>query len=88
MSYTNNPFIFTDVETPPDTLVDGIVYVCRNDARADFKCPCGCNATISLNLAEGKPQWKVIGNSITPSINRIVGCRTHFSITNGLIKLT
>jgi len=77
-------FIFTDVESPPNSLEEGVVYVCRNEARADLKCPCGCGDVISLPLNEGKPMWRVFGNNITPSINRTIGCMSHFSITNGL----
>lgn len=86
--YRNKLFIFKDVESPLQDsntpLERGIVYVCRNDARADFKCPCECGAIISLTLAEGTPKWEIIGNTIKPSINRFVGCKSHFTITNGL----
>lgn len=80
-------FVFVDVEIPIQEteypFKEGVVYVCKNDMRADLKCPCGCQDIISLPLNEGKPMWKINGNSITPSINRTVGCRSHFTITNG-----
>jgi hypothetical protein len=56
-----------------------------------FTCPCGCKSEIMLNaLAEGKPRWRynVADDkvSISPSINRIVGCKSHFVVRKGEIK--
>ena len=54
-----------------------------------FKCPCGCNSIIQLNLlVDAKPCWKYFitksGNiSVSPSINRRFGCKCHFFIREG-----
>jgi hypothetical protein len=56
-----------------------------------FKCPCGCRATIQLNLLiEDDPCWRftIYRNriSIYPSVWRIKGCKSHFWIKNGKVK--
>jgi hypothetical protein len=81
-------FRFCDVSVPQQyfelPMDVGVVYVCKSDARVDFICPCGCGDIITLNtLADTKPCWTVSGNSISPSVNRRVGCRSHFTITGG-----
>lgn len=67
---------------------EGLVYVVKEDEAIRFLCPCDCGDLIQLStIAEQKPKWQVNGNSIIPSVRRIVGCMSHFSITNGLVKL-
>ena len=67
--------------------VDDVVYVDRVQMIAFFRCPCGCNAQIILNLIPGaSPCWSVSGNTISPSINRAVGCKSHFSIKNAIVE--
>lgn len=57
-----------------------------------FKCPCGCGNVIHLSLLEKSVQkWKlkVEDNnifSIQPSVNRQVGCKSHFFITHNEVK--
>jgi hypothetical protein len=56
-----------------------------------FICPCGCKEKIILNtLTEATPCWKFYTKknqiSIFPSINRIIGCRSHFFIRNGNVE--
>lgn len=56
-----------------------------------FLCPCGCGDTIHLLLVKGgKPRWDYsLGPNgeltISPSIDRLVGCKSHFFVTNGEI---
>ena len=56
-----------------------------------FRCPCGCKEIIKLNLlSEASPCWKVSYNhqgkvSLSPSIDRKVGCRSHFILKKGYI---
>jgi hypothetical protein len=67
--------------------INGKVFVSQADCRADLPCPCGCGAIISLNLIPNiKPCWKVKLNNITPSINRNIGCKSHFSIVGGKVE--
>jgi hypothetical protein len=53
-----------------------------------FKCPCGCADVIHLSLLHKSPQhWTVKSDnetfSIYPSINRKIGCKSHFFIKDG-----
>ncbi len=70
-----------------ENVIPGVVYVCEADGLFQLRCPCGCGDVIKGQLFPlPPPSWKVdfASNSLSPSINRTVGCRTHFSITNGL----
>lgn len=57
-----------------------------------FNCPCGCGDVIHLSLLEKSVQkWKLKQEdnnifSIYPSVNRQVGCRSHFFITDNEVK--
>ncbi len=57
-----------------------------------FKCPCGCKADVQLNLlADARPLWKYKINeegniTISPSIWRTAGCRSHFFVREGKIE--
>lgn len=53
-------------------------------------CPCGCGDKIYLNtLQSEQPCWKIKhtikGISISPSIWRTKGCKSHFFLKNGKI---
>jgi hypothetical protein len=57
-----------------------------------FRCPCGCHTDIFLNLLkDAKPIWRFHISkknkiTITPSIWRKVGCKSHFFIRKGKIE--
>src|ERR1700740_136421 len=60
---------------------------------AIMMCPCGCRETIRLNLipASDRPVWKIRREkngtaTITPSVWRQVGCRSHFVLRSGEIR--
>ena len=76
----------------PKKLKKDIVYVVgekRYVKWAYMKCPCGCNEPIMLSLnKESFPSWSVkqdkLGRAtISPSINKLDGCKSHFLIKNG-----
>jgi hypothetical protein len=84
-----------NVEDFPDEVRDNIVYIVgekRQEWLAVFRCPCGCREVIQLNLIKGvKPRWRVIYHkkrtfSLYPSVNRIVNCRSHFTLTRSKIR--
>lgn len=78
---------FVDVEFLPDELEKNVVYNCHSERRIDLICHCGCGATITLNtLTDTSPKWRVDNNTISPSINRRVGCKSHFSIRDGIVE--
>lgn len=78
----------------PAILIKNIVYVVGEKKFvkwAYLKCPCGCNDAIMLSLNRTKsPSWSVkqdkLGRAtISPSINKLDGCKSHFFIKNGKV---
>lgn len=76
----------------PDKLKKNIVYVVGGETYikwAYLKCPCGCNEVIMLSLDKtNSPSWSVKQDNfgratISPSVNKLVGCRSHFLIKKG-----
>lgn len=90
------------VELIPDNpgsenLEKNIVYIVGGKKFvkwAYLKCPCGCNAPIMLSLNKlNYPSWSVkqdkVGRAtISPSINKLDGCRSHFVIKKGKVIWT
>jgi hypothetical protein len=88
-------YTIIQVEDFPDEVKSGYIYVVGEEGYKwvlAFKCPCGCNDIIQLNLLkETKPSWKIIQHrngtySISPSVDRFVNCKSHFTINNGLVS--
>ena len=88
-------FFGVNVDDEPEKLMRETVYVVGikfNKWLAMFICPCGCNSCIKLNLLkESRPRWtvKIHKNhrvTIKPSIWRIEGCKSHFTIRNGKVN--
>jgi hypothetical protein len=83
-----------DVNDFPKDVKPSIVYIVTDGAVPDtliFKCPCGCDTDIYLNLLKDtRPNWSFYVSkkgkiSISPSVWRKVGCRSHFFIRRGRI---
>ena len=94
----NKPTIYTSeyIDDMPDEkkIRNNTVYIIGENTYywlAAFRCPCGCNDIIQLNLLNDSfPSWRITSRrnsriSILPSIERTVGCRNHFTLTKGLI---
>lgn len=83
--------IETDIPNAPKP---NHIYIIKEGNEADslfFKCPCGCNGNITLNLLQDtSPSWyyEITNNKLTisPSISRLVGCKSHFFISNGKVR--
>lgn len=82
------------VEDFPDALNRSTLYLAtggKNLRAAALICPCGCGDIIELNLlAVVRPRWEVIEHpkglvSLTPSVKRLKGCRSHFWIRRGQV---
>lgn len=82
------------VDDLPDEFKNSTIYVVGEngyDWLVAFKCPCGCNDVVQLNLlSDGEEVWKVIYHnngtlSLSPSINRVRKCKSHFSINKNLV---
>ena len=83
------------VDDWPPVFDHSIVYIQIDDTgpwAAAFVCPCGCEQVIYLNLIESvRPSWRVEakwfrGISVSPSVWRKVGCKSHFFIRDGNIQ--
>jgi hypothetical protein len=88
------PLKVVRVEEDPDELDRDKIYAVGEGPHLwhiSMLCPCGCDATISLNaLADDSPQWILKERegvpSIEPSIWRRTGCRSHFFVRAGRIE--
>ena len=55
-------------------------------------CPCGCRETIQLNLVpDTRPVWQYAVDkegelTLSPSVWRTAGCRSHFYLQGGLVR--
>jgi hypothetical protein len=78
----------------PEILKPRVIYLVGeiDPWVAVFKCPCGCEKNVWLNLLKAhRPRWYVVVNqngspTVSPSVNRQVGCRSHFLLIDGKIK--
>jgi hypothetical protein len=79
------------VDEAPNELEVGLLYLQTNRGRPlalEFICPCGCGDKIELSLMEeNRPSWRISEDlefpSVSPSIRRVVACRSHFWIDEG-----
>lgn len=78
-----------------DQLLGAVVHVVGERAApkwATFPCPCGCGTPVLLSLnPRRRPRWAVKQDwlataTISPSIRRNDGCRSHFWIRNGEVR--
>lgn len=81
-------------EDPPEMPEPGLVYLIGDRPHpwsAAFICPCGCNELISLSLIpKDSPRWTYHVSSsdpitLSPSVWRTRGCRSHFFIRKGRV---
>lgn len=82
------------VNEVPDKLKSGAIYFIGHEDyywQAIMKCPCGCKKNLHMNLIpDYKPYWqyKIEKNNrftLSPSIHRMVGCKSHFFIRRGKV---
>lgn len=77
----------------PDSLQQRRFYVIGNALpwSAAFLCPCGCDEVIHISLLPNDlPSWSVSFNrsslpTLSPSVRRTKGCRSHFFLREGSI---
>jgi hypothetical protein len=81
-------------EDPPENPKPGLVYLIGDGPTpwsAAFICPCGCNELISLSLVPNdNPRWRYHVSvldpiSLSPSVWRTRGCKSHFFIRKGRV---
>lgn len=78
----------------PDALKPLTIYLAGEDGHlwgAALLCPCGCGERIELNLLQQvRPCWTMESHvngtvTLTPSVWRQKGCRSHFFIRVGRV---
>lgn len=79
----------------PESIKENVIYII-GDIKSPWllalQCPCKCGQIIQLNLLEdADPHWEFKINkkdkiSISPSVWRITGCKSHFVLRNGQIE--
>jgi len=77
----------------PDRLKPRKIYLLGTPEpwSAALLCPCGCQQTIQISLLKNdSPSWRLRLNkrgqpSLSPSVWRKKGCRSHFFLTSGRI---
>ena len=78
---------------PPELKTNTLYVLTENDVpwEAALICPCGCGERIELNLLPDEhPRWSYNVTrsglpSLHPSVNRYVGCKSHFFLRRGRI---
>lgn len=94
-SLWDRPYSIEMVEELPDNVVPKILYVAGEDDHlwfATMVCPCGCGETLQLGLLKDtRPRWTLEIDArgrptLSPSVWRKVGCRSHFFMRGGLIE--
>lgn len=88
------PFAAINVSELPDKLNTRSLYLVGENEHLWFAamlCPCGCGATLHLNmLSDTCPRWKLTEHrdgtvSLHPSVWRLKDCRSHFFLRRGRI---
>jgi hypothetical protein len=92
--YTASKYKYVFAVYAPEVIAESQVIIIAENGIPDslvFKCPCGCHTDIYLNLLnDAKPRWsfkisKKNKITITPSIWRTVGCKSHFIVENSVV---
>jgi hypothetical protein len=86
-------FAVVHVSEDPEDLSPGTLYAVGENGNLwhiTFLCPCGCLAVIALNLLpDDDPCWtlrlSIDGPSLSPSVWRTTGCRSHFILCRGQV---
>ncbi|MFZ5894779.1 MAG: DUF6527 family protein [Myxococcota bacterium] len=81
-------------EEEPEDLAPMTVYAIGEGSHlwhVAMLCPCGCGAKIQLNaLPDDEPCWTLVATdgvpTLSPSVWRKVGCRSHFFLRSGRIR--
>ena len=81
-------------EDGPESPQPRTLYVITEDNEpwhAEMLCPCGCKERLHMSLLpDERPVWQFTVNgsgaaTLSPSVNRLKGCRAHFWFRNGQV---
>jgi len=90
----DSSFVAVVASEPPANVEWGKLYLIGEDCDywlGMLKCPCNCGAIIKLPMTKGaKLCWQFTGTltrpTLSPSIWRSIGCKSHFIFRAGAIK--
>lgn len=82
------------VDSAPEDPRSDRVYLITEDGdpwSVAMCCPCGCRELLFMSLLDGSPRWTVEVHkngtmTLSPSIWRTTGCRSHFFLKRGFIR--
>jgi len=95
LDFWNKPYSIQYVEDPVDNPIKRKLYIIGTvdePWQVELLCPCGCRDKIVLPVNDStKPRWTLIITnktipSLSPSIWRSKGCKSHFFLKQGKIK--
>jgi hypothetical protein len=87
------PYRVVYINEDPDQPIPRTLYAIGENGNlwhVVLLCPCGCGATIGLNLLpDDSPRWTLHkrrqGPTLTPSVWRTTGCKSHFILRHGQV---
>jgi hypothetical protein len=94
-SLWDRPYRSIMVEELPDRLRAKTLYIAGENGHLWFVamiCPCGCGEVLQMSLLQdARPRWTVSTDSkgvpsLSPSVWRQVGCKSHFFLIRGRIQ--
>lgn len=83
-----------EVENFPNVPDADKIYIVKQNGHQRcvvMRCPCNCGDILQMPLLKGDhPYWQITNHSdgtisLSPAINKTIGCRSHFSLQHGLI---
>lgn len=77
------------VNTLPDSLADGVLYVAMDYRTAVHKCCCGCGSEVATTLSP--TDWKLVYDGVSVSLFPSIGnwsldCQSHYWIERGKVE--
>ena len=91
----DRPYRSVRVEELPDHLAKKTLYIAGEGPHLWFVamiCPCGCGEVLQMSLLQdARPRWTVSVDSkgvpsLSPSVWRQVGCKSHFFLVRGHVQ--
>ena len=91
----DRPYSSVKVEELPDRLAKKTLYIAGEGPHlwsVAMICPCGCGEVLQMSLLQdARPRWTVSVDSkgvpsLSPSVWRKVGCKSHFFLVGGRIQ--
>jgi len=95
VSLWERPYRSVKVEELPDRLAKKTLYIAGEGPHLWFVamiCPCGCGEVLQMSLLQdARPRWTVSVDSkgvpsLSPSVWRQVGCKSHFFLVCGHVQ--